>query len=189
LSQGSATAHPLLNPLLLLAGLSVFFLAAFSAVKGLELYRRRRLIPGLLNEPVPLAEIKDNEELEKLSFLVDEIKNEKESLALQNQGLQVKVQELAGVLSNVKQTRDILEKSNLVLVKESAKLKSEKEDWLLKASEPLIAVKTAKAAVPTVAAKKKKAKAVAKTVQAKARRISKTKKGDRKPKRVSRKAK
>jgi hypothetical protein len=166
LAQGSAPAHPSISPLFWLAGLGAFFLAAFSAVKGLEIYRRRRLIPAMLNEAAPLAEIQHNEEAEKLSFL-----------AGQNHELQGKILELSGVLNNVKQTRDTLEKSNLALAKESARLKSEKETLLLKASEPLIRLKTADQAAPGGAAKKKKARAV------------KIKKGGRKPKRVSRKIK
>jgi hypothetical protein len=212
LAQGGAAAHSSINPLFLLAGISVFFLAAFSTAKGIELFRNRRpLLPCLLDETPPLSEIKDNEEDEKLSFLSD-----------QNRHLQGKIQELTGVLTNVKQTRDMLEKSNLVLVKESTKLKSERENLVLNASEPLIAVKAQpitaevkarlplekKAAVRTVKrtevkivplaaankpkaklAPKPEAKPVKKTAKIKALKAVRTKKGDRKPKRVSRKLK
>jgi hypothetical protein len=172
LSQGGAAAHPSLNPLYWLAGISVFLLGAFSAVKGFELYRRWRLIPSLVNEAASLADIQNNEEAEKLSFL-----------AGQNRELQGKIMELADVLSNVKQTRDTLERSNLALAKESARLKGEKEELVLRACEPLIAVKTDKKTEPVAAAKKKMIRLVTKAVR------SKTKKGDRKPKRVSRKTK
>lgn len=150
LLQGGAAAHPSLNPLFLLAGITVFFLAAFSAVKGLEVFRRRLIMPRVLDEAPSLAEIRNKEKLEKLTFMVDEIKSEKENLAVQNSGLQGKIQELNHALMSVKQTRDTLEKSNAVFLKESARLKAEKEELILRTSEPLIGVKTGAKAVPAV---------------------------------------
>ncbi len=192
LTQGGAAAHQPVNPLFLLAGLTVFFLAAFSAVKGVELFRRRRLLPPVLEEAAPLARLRDDEEREKLSFLVDEIKCEKTKLAVENTELQGKIQELNDALSNVKQTRDAMEKSNLVLLKESARLKSEKEDLVLQAATPLIAVSRpapAKKAAPVPPAVK--ARKTAKSIKSvKPVKAVKNKKGDSgKPARVKKKHK
>lgn len=154
LSQGGAAAQQPVNPLFLLAGITVFFLAAFTAVKGLELYRRRRLLPRVLETAVPIAQIREDEEREKLSFIVDEMKCEKNKLTVENSALQGKIQELNDALSNVKLTRDAMEKSNLVLLKESSRLKSEKEELVLKAATPLVKVK--KTAKPVKALKSKK---------------------------------
>ncbi len=180
LSQGGAAAQQqAVNPLFLLAGITVFFLAAFTAAKSLELYRRRRLLPPVLEETAPLARIQEDEEREKLSFLVDEMKGEKTKLAVENSELQGKILELNDALSNVKQTRDAMEKSNLILLKESARLKSEKEDLVLKAATPLVGF-----ADPAPAEKKKKAVKIKKTVKA-VKKPVKNKKGDSgKPARV-----
>jgi phage-related minor tail protein len=194
LLQGGPAANPSLNPLFLLAGLTVCFLAAFSAVKSLELFRRRRLLPQVLNEAPSLAEIQNKEEAEKLTFMIDEMKNEKKTLAVQNAQLQGRVQELNDVLNNVKQTRDTLEKSNVAFLKESTRLKAEKEELLLQASEPLIKTtsgskfegRTTQLIAIDPKSKKKKSKAV----KLKAVKAVKIKKGERgRPGRVRKKVK
>ena len=182
LSQGGAAAqHQPVNPLFLLAGLTVVFLAAFSAVKSVELYRRRRLLPPVLDAAAPIARIQEDEEREKISFIAREMKCEKEKLAVENSALQGKILELNDALSNVKQTRDAMEKSNLALLKESTRLKSEKEDLLLKAQTPLVGVVSPEPAEKKPARKSKSVKKRPAAAQA----VSKTKKGDsRKPARV-----
>ena len=142
LTQGGTTAASFsIGPAYWLAGLAFFSLAAFSAVRGLVLNRRAPLMPAMLPDNTPsLAEIAAREKLEKITFLTDQLKQEKEKLAGQNNELQGKVEELHGALSNVKQTRDTLEKSNLALLKESERLKAEKERLTLKASVPLVAL-------------------------------------------------
>ena len=142
LAQGGTTAAAVkISPVYWLAGLAFFSLAAFSAVRGLVLNRRAPLLPAMLPDDAPLlAEIAAREKLEKISFLTDQLKLEKEKLAGQNNELQGKVEELHGALNNVKQTRDTLEKSNLALLKESERLKAEKERLTLKASVPLVAL-------------------------------------------------
>ncbi len=169
LTQGGAAAQQTVNPLFLLAGITVLCLAAFSAVKSVELYRRRRLLPPVLEESAPIAQIQDDEEREKLSFIVDEMKCEKNKLACENSELQGKIQELSDALSNVRQTRDAMEKSNLVLLKESSRLKGEKEELLLQAQTPLVGIKAPVPAKKIVKAKKamKPAKAAIKTVKKK----------------------
>lgn len=140
LTQGDAAA---IHPVYWLAGLAFFFLAAFSAVKGIAVYRRSRLMPMTLNDNVPsLSEIEEREKIEKFAFMADELKIEKEKLAAQNSELQGKIQELNDTLHNIKQTRDVLEKSNLVLMKRGERLKAEKEELLLRTSEPLLRTKT-----------------------------------------------
>ena len=151
LTQGGASASSV-NPLYLLAGLAVFFLGAYSSVKAFEIYRRGRLMPAVMDEVGPsLSEIQSKEKLEKLSFLADELKLEKERAAGQNSALEDKVIELDGVirgltsaLDNAKLTRDTLEKSNLALLKERDRLKAEKEAALLRAQKPLIKIPTKK---------------------------------------------
>jgi TolA-binding protein len=145
LTQGGTTVTALsISPGYLLAGLAFFSLVAFSAVRGLVLSRRSRLLPTVLpDDNTTLAEIEAREKLEKVAFLTDQLTQEKAKLAGQNSELQGKVEELNGALSNVKQTRDTLEKSNLALLKESERLKGEKERLTLKASVPLVALSPA----------------------------------------------
>jgi len=136
--------------------------AVFSAVKGLELYRRGRLMSAVVESAPSLAEMENQKKIEKLNFLLDEIKNEKERLANQNLQLQDK---LSGSAIQ-KQMEEVLRKSNQALAKECERLKTEREELVLKANKPLL--KTS----PSV---KPKAKTIVKKEVA------------RKPKRVSKK--
>lgn len=180
LTQGDAAAAAI-HPVYLLAGLAFFFLAAFSAVKGIAVYRRSRLVPMALSNVPSLSEIEEREKIEKFAFMTDELKSEKEKLAAQNSELQGKIQELNDSLHNIKKTRDVLERSNVALLKESDKLKAEKEGLLLRASQQLLGQEPLVKAKPPV-----KAKAKAK-IEIKA---SKKKKEGRRPvRRVSRKVK
>lgn len=146
LSQGGAASQ--FNLTFLAAGLAVFFVAAISIVKGREFLSR---------EAPCLAEIEAKEKLEKLSFLVDGLKAEKAKLAEQNTGLQNQLGGLNDALKNEKQTSEIMEKSNFVLLKECNKLKSEKEGLVLDAHKPLIKIsKRALARKPKRVLKKKK---------------------------------
>ncbi|MBN3032661.1 MAG: hypothetical protein JW873_01045 [Candidatus Saganbacteria bacterium] len=137
----SSPAAASVNPAYLLAGLAFIFLAAFSIVKGVAVFRRGRLMPEILLETAPpLAELKAREKSEKTAFLAEALKEEKKRLVSHNAELQGKIEELNGALSNVRQTRNTLERSNLALLKESERLKAEKEKLVLKASVPLLAV-------------------------------------------------
>jgi len=179
LTQGGTTAASVsIGPAYWLAGLAFFSLAAFSAVRGLVLNRRTPLVPTMMPDDTPaLAEIAAREKLEKIAFLSDQLKLEKEKLAGQNSELQGKVEELHGALNNVKQTRDTLEKSNLALLKESERLKSEKERLTLNASVPLVALDQVPAAASKPKLKEKKVKLPA---------VRKLKKEERKPSRAER---
>jgi predicted nuclease with TOPRIM domain len=157
-------------------------------------------MPPVFDETQPMAEIQSKEEAEKLSFIVDEMKCEKENLAVHNSQLQGKIQELNDALSNVKQARDTMEKSNLALLKESTRLKTEKEELLLKSSKPLVNTEpqnpiekkpTRLIAVDLVIKKHKKhKKAKSRTVKPKAIKPIAAKKGDRgRPARVKKKVK
>jgi septal ring factor EnvC (AmiA/AmiB activator) len=139
---------------------AVGIVAAFVAVLVIS-FRRNRLLP--LNGRPPLLD-HNKERIEKLSFMVDELKTEKHQLSAYNADLQDQVRSLNSNLDELKQTRSVLEKSNVSLSKSSEKLKAEKEALVLMTSAPLVRPKKA---VPVPAKKKKDA---------------------RKPKRVSRKA-
>jgi len=160
----------------LVAALAAVCIAAFSAVKGYEVYRRNRWLPTVVEDVPPLLERENKAEREKLNFLLDELKCEKERLASHNVSLQSQVHGLEAQ----KQIEEVLRKSNNLLAKECEKLKAEKEVLTLKSVQSLIETTgitaAAKASKPTVKIKiKSRPKAVKKG-------------GVRKPKRVSRKA-
>jgi len=129
--------------------------AVFSAAKGYELFRRRWTSP-VVEEVPDLSKVRNNEKLKEFSFLANELKHENKQLADRNLDLQKQL----GSLDTQKQVENILRKSNVVLARECEKLKSEKEELMLKMTEPLLKVKRQPKAI---------------------------KKGARKPKRVSRK--
>ncbi len=136
LSQGGSASS--VNPMYLLAGLAVFFLGAYTSVKVLGVLRRSRLMPAL-------TDLQNQEKMEKLTFLIDELKSEKESAESQNTELQGRIKELDSAVTeacsafdNARLARNTQEKSNLALLKEIDRLKSEKEESLLRASAPLL---------------------------------------------------
>lgn len=86
LAQGG---HPSsFNLMPMVAALAVVCVAVLSAAKGYEIYRRRRWVPTMVEEMPDLSEIEYKEKLEKLSFMVDELKREKKLLMDQNLDLQ-----------------------------------------------------------------------------------------------------
>ena len=170
LSSGGAPAA--FNPFFLAFGLVAFLVAVVSVVKGRELYHRNRLVATMLDEKPVLEDINHRERIEKLSFLVDQLKLEKQQLAAQNTDLASNLSETKTSLDNAKQNCALLEKSSLTLAHELDKIKAQQ-------AQPPIAVQSAieiKTAKPF-----KKAKVEAKVIS--------KKEGARKPHRVSRKAK
>jgi len=146
------------NPLVIAAGFAAFMVMAFSAVKSVEIFRRREIAPALLDEPPPLALSHDKEKIDKLSFLAAELKMEREKLIGQTAELQEKNHNLQVSIDNHRQNREALEKSNFALVKENERLKSEKEELVLKASKPLVKIKSIKKEVKRKPAKRVSAK-------------------------------
>jgi len=108
--------------------------ALFSVVKGLAVYRRGRLISAVVDDKPSLIDIEKQKKIEKLSFLVEELKSEKERLSRANQHLSEK----AVSFDISKQKEEVLRKSNLVLARELDKLKNEKEQLVLANAVPLI---------------------------------------------------
>ena len=154
-SGGTAAS---LNLYYLLALMMAAGAAVFSVVKGLEVYRRGRLLSVVVDDTPSLMEIENRKKMEKLSFMVDELKREKELLSCQN----VQLQGQASTTSVQKQMEEILRKSNEALAKQCQRLKSEKEELVLRSAKPLIKTKTTK-----------KAKVNKKEVARKPRRVSK----------------
>ncbi|MFA5114332.1 MAG: hypothetical protein WC529_08610 [Candidatus Margulisiibacteriota bacterium] len=165
LSTGSHSASSV-NLLYLAAGLLASLVAAVSVAKGAEVFRRR--------QPC-LEDAHYQEKMAKLSFMFGELKLEKEAVAEQNHDLRNQLTSLTGALYDLKQTRTVLEKSNLSIAKENERLKTEKERLALQVLPPL--VKTA--------AGRTKAKPKAKLPIKNAKKEA----ADRKPRRVSRKKK
>lgn len=162
LAQGAASPAAV-NPLFLLTGLAVFFMGVYTSF---AVYRRSRLLPAVIDEPASLAETENKEKAEKLDFLVDGLKNERDELAAKVPELNNVIAGLTSALDNARLSRSVLEKSNLALSRNIEKLKAEKETAALKASVPLVKTKIKSL---------KKAKV--------------EKGGSRKPKRVSRRGK
>lgn len=143
---GTANATPAtsFNPFFLAVGL----VACLAAVMSLAWRSRSRSLSSVIDPgPVPDGPglgggRRDQEEkVEKLVFMVDQLKIDNQQLSLQNNELVAQVQGVSGCLNDLKQTRDILEKSNLVLSKECEKLRAQKEDLVLKSSVPLVKAK------------------------------------------------
>ncbi|MBI5078784.1 hypothetical protein HZB08_02055 [Candidatus Saganbacteria bacterium] len=106
------------------AVLVVVCAAAFSAVKGYEIYRRRRRMPAVMEEVPLLLKTENNEKIERFSFMIDELETQLKAHSHQ--------------IEDLKQSNDFLYKNNLALTRESERLKLEKEDLVLKASAPLV---------------------------------------------------
>lgn len=109
LSSGGAPAA--FNPFFLAFGLVAFLVAVVSVVKGRELYHRNRLVATMLDEKPVLEDINHRERIEKLSFLVDQLKLEKQQLAAQNTDLASNLSETKTSLDNAKQNCALLEKA------------------------------------------------------------------------------
>lgn len=132
LTSGNAVSSQL-NLMYVAAGLAAFLVGVVSAASGYRIYRRNRTAP---------AAAPDNQEkIEELNFMVDELKIEKHRLMVRNLELENQLKELNDGASKLKISRDVLEKSNLSLVRECEKLQAEKEALVLKTSEPLISEK------------------------------------------------
>ncbi|MBU1616353.1 MAG: hypothetical protein KKF06_01055, partial [Candidatus Margulisbacteria bacterium] len=78
------------NPVVLAASVATVAAAALSAIKGIHLFRRGKV--QLLEQAPALEEIENNEEIEKLIFLVNELKRDKERLIWRNQEMQCQLQ-------------------------------------------------------------------------------------------------
>ncbi|MFA4844910.1 MAG: hypothetical protein WC632_08215 [Candidatus Margulisiibacteriota bacterium] len=144
---GTTNAAPAvhLNPFFLAVGL----VACLAAAMSLAWRRRSRGLSSVIGPAPVLADRGQEEKLEKLAFIVDQLKIDNQQLSLQNTELSGQVQGVNGCLNDLKQTRDVLEKSNLVLSKECEKLRAQKEELVLKASVPLVKAKgRAKPAAP-----------------------------------------
>lgn len=126
------------------AGIVSVLAAAITVFKGVEVYRRSRLLS-------PLAA--DDEKVDELDFIVDELKIEKKHLTEHNEELRRQLNNLSGAVGNLKQANAVLEKSNFVLIKDYEKLKAENEELTLKTAKPLI-----KARVRKIPAKKENAR-------------------------------
>jgi len=165
----------------LAAALAAVCIAAFSAVKGYEIYRRNRWLSTVVEDAPPLAERENKEEREKLNFLLDEMKREKERLAHQNVSLQGQLHGLEAQ----KQIEEVMRKSNVMLAKECEKLKAEKDVLTLKSVQSLIEIQVQ----PEIKESKPQTKKIKFTTKTNSRTKAAKKGGVRKPKRVSRKVK
>lgn len=155
----------------LLAGLATLFMATLTAYRGYKVYRSSRLIDAVAPMRVTptIVQAQKNEEVEKLGFLVNELKFEKCQLEMKNEELQKQVRNLCGMLEGTKKSKEALEQALHNLTRECEKLKSDK-------------AKLRNQQLPLVRLIKPKVKVV------KALKIIK-KKGGRKPTRVSKKNK
>ena len=135
-TANTAPAHHF-NPFFLAVGL----VACLAAAMSLAWHRRSRGLAAVIDPAPALVDRSREEKFEKLSFIVDQLKIDNQHLSLQNNELSGQVQGVNGCLNDLKQTRDILEKSNLVLSKECEKLRAQKEELVLKASVPLVKAK------------------------------------------------
>ncbi|OGC11403.1 hypothetical protein A3K48_02675 [candidate division WOR-1 bacterium RIFOXYA12_FULL_52_29] len=148
------------NPALLAASIATIAAATFSAIKGLHLYRRGKLTGGMIECSPALEEIETNEEIEKLIFLVNELKRDKERLIWRNQEMQCQLQ----AAEEIKRSEEGLRHSHTACALELEKHKQEN------------ALLRQKASIKLVSASSKRFKVI-------------QKKEDRKPKRVSMKKK
>jgi hypothetical protein len=176
LTTGSHSASSA-NFLFLAAGLAASLVAVVSVAKGVEVFKRRGTLPAVGGQQPCLEDSHYQEKTAKLSFMLDELKLEKESVIEQNHELRNQLTGLTGALYDLKKTREVLEKSNLAMAKENEKLKTETEKLALQTAVPLIKTGSGQ--------DKKKVKAKA----PKAAKLSKKEAARRKPPRVSRKKK
>ena len=141
LKTGQAS-HPQ-NYMFLITAL-VAFLAAALGARGFTVLRRNRWTAPAMDETPSLLDIelkKNKEKTEKLSFMVDELKREKETLSFDKSALALQNEEMQnqlGGMEDLKQSYEIMYKGNLSLARECEKLKTEKEVLTLKANKPLI---------------------------------------------------
>lgn len=127
-------SYSLWNPMYLAASVAAIAAATFSAVKGFHLYRRGRIANQLIDCAPALEEIENNEEIEKLIFLVNELKRDKERLIWRNQELQCQLQ--AG--EEIKRSEEGLRRSHDILEREIDKHKSENAQLRSQASVKLV---------------------------------------------------
>lgn len=122
------------------AYIAAFVVAAGAAVlslaKGLDVYRKGRIISAVVEDEPSLMEIEQKKKIEKLEFLVNTLKSEKDGVLSQNEHFQ---KQIAHMETN-KQKEEVLHRSNMMLVRECEKLRAEKEDLVLQAAKPLIEV-------------------------------------------------
>jgi uncharacterized membrane protein len=111
--------------------------AVVTLVKGMDVYRKGRIISALVENKPSLMEIENQKKVEKLEFLLDALKTEKDGLLSQNEHFHKKIQQL----EINRQKEEILHKSNLILARECDKLKAEKEALTLETAKPLIQIK------------------------------------------------
>lgn len=193
---------------------SLFYLLTFAAVglvaalavRGYSLQRKKRWLTALEDESPSMFDIekkRDEEKIEKLNFMIDEMKIENEELRKQSE-LSIKnhrdLEEQLLCAENLKQSYDVLYKSNVSLAKECEKLKTEREELTSRNTLPLMQIKNeiADEICPEVAkpkilfvghkiVNKKKLKAMPVPAKNKAENIAQKKEKKRKPKRVLRK--
>lgn len=168
----AAHSHP--HNLMFYMAAAAAFLVATLVARGVSVLRRNRWTAPAMDDTPSLLDIelkKNGEKIEKLTFMVDELKREKESLSFDKGALALQNEEMQdqlGAMEDLKQSYEIMYKGNLTLARECDKLKTEKEELTLKANQPLVRTKT-----------------LAQT----AKKIKNKKGVVRKPKRVSRKGK
>jgi len=127
LASGSRASNLPQEIFRLTAILAVVCAGVLTLAKGLRFYRRQNFLR--------LSWEKQNEErIEKLNFMVDELKRERDALAQQKSALQKQIESLEGEKRQI----EVLRKSNLALMRECEKLKAEKEELALKYSPPLL---------------------------------------------------
>jgi hypothetical protein len=79
------------NPLYLLLGLAACLVAAVTLVKGREIFRRSPDIPDVLAVKPCLEDLRYRERIDKLTFMVNELKHEREQIAASNAALQAEL--------------------------------------------------------------------------------------------------
>jgi len=134
LASGGATAT--LNYAYLAAFVVAAGAAVLTLVKGMDVYRKGRIISAVVEDKPSLMEIENQKKIEKLEFLLDTIKSEKDGLLSQNENFHKKIQQL----QISQQKEEVLQKSNLILARECDKLKAEKEALVLETAKPLIRI-------------------------------------------------
>jgi len=87
----SGDAASTFNPFYLLLGLAACLVAAVTLVKGREMFRRSPVIPGVLEVKPCLEDLRYRERIDKLNFMVNELKHEREQLAAGNAALQAEL--------------------------------------------------------------------------------------------------
>ncbi|MCU0641677.1 MAG: hypothetical protein MUC35_06270 [Candidatus Margulisbacteria bacterium] len=104
----SAASSSVVNPLLLAAGLLLSLVAAVSVAKGVEVFRRRGALAKLAGPQPCLEDTHYQEKMAKLSFMLDEMKLEKESVVEQNHELRNQLTSLSSALYDLKQLNEKL---------------------------------------------------------------------------------